>query len=63
VRKRLCKFNGVAVMRKPWGIDDGANRSAAPDWLDCSLRAKVRSEDRVRGNKGAPRLQVVEGTE
>jgi len=34
-----------------------------PDWLDCSLRAKVRSEDRVRGNKGAPRLQVVEGTE
>ena len=28
VRKRLCKFNGVAVMRKTWGIGGGANRSA-----------------------------------
>ena len=54
MRKRLCKFNGVAVMRKPWGIDDGANRSAAPDWLDCSLRAKVRSEEL---GKGATRAQ------
>ena len=28
MRKCLCKFNGVAVMRKTRGIDDGANRSA-----------------------------------
>jgi hypothetical protein len=28
VRKRLCKFNGVAVMRKTRGIGDGTNRSA-----------------------------------
>ena len=28
MRKRLCKFNGVAVMRKTRRIGDGANRSA-----------------------------------
>jgi hypothetical protein len=28
VRKRLCKLNGVAVMRKTRGIGVGANRSA-----------------------------------
>jgi hypothetical protein len=28
VKKRLCSFNGVAVMRKTRGIGDGANQSA-----------------------------------
>jgi hypothetical protein len=33
--KRLCKFDGVAAMRKTWRIGDGANRRARPDWFDC----------------------------
>ena len=59
----LCKFNLVAVMRRGWGIGGGANRSAGRiGWIVVCVR-KFEARSLVSGTKGAPRLQVVEGTE
>ena len=33
-------------------LENGANRSAAPDWLDCSLRAEVGSQELGGGQQG-----------
>jgi hypothetical protein len=63
VREHLWKFNRVAVMRRTWGIGDGANRSAGRiGWIVVCVR-KFEARSLVRGNKGAARPQVVEGTE
>jgi hypothetical protein len=45
VRKRLCKFNGVVVMRKTRGIGGGANRSAdrAGSIVVCVGKLEARS--------------------
>ena len=45
MRKHLCKFNGVAVMRKTRGIDDGANRSAGGlgSIVVCERKLEARS--------------------
>jgi len=52
VRKRLCKFNGVAVMRKTLGIGAGANRSADGPGSIVVLRAKARSQELGIGQPG-----------
>ena len=59
MRKRLCKFNGVAVMRKARGIGSGANRSAGwIGWIVVCVR-KLEARSLVGDNKGAPRLRVM----
>jgi len=45
MRKRLCKFNGVAVMRKSRGIGDAASRRAVElgSIVVCERRLEARS--------------------
>jgi hypothetical protein len=45
MRKHLCKFNGVAVMRKTWGIGDAASRRAVGlGWIVvCERTLEARS--------------------
>jgi len=45
VRKRLCKFNGVAVMRKSRGIGNGGNRGAGQigPIVVCERKLEARS--------------------
>ena len=45
MRKRLCKFNGVAVMRRTRGIGDGANRIAGGlgSMVVCARKLEARS--------------------
>jgi len=45
VRKRLCSFNGVAVMKKTRGIGDAANRSASGlgSIVVCERKLEARS--------------------
>jgi len=63
VKKRLCKFNRVAVMRKTLGIGDGANRSAdGPGSIVVCVR-KFQARSLVGNNESAPRLQVMGSTE
>jgi hypothetical protein len=63
VRNRLCKFNGVAVMRTTLGISGRANRSTGRigSMVVCVRKFEVRSL--VRGDRGAPHPQVVEGNQ
>ena len=64
MRKRLCKFNGVAVMRKTRGIGDGAESERGAGLgsiVVCERKLEARSL--VGGNEGAPRLQVMGSTE
>jgi len=63
VRKGLCKFNGVAVMRKTRGVGDGSNRSAGGLGSIVVCERKLEARSLVWGNQGAPRLQVMGSTE
>ena len=63
MRKRLCKFNGVAVMRKTWGMGDGANWSAGRTGSIVVCERELEARSLVWGNQGAPRLQVMGSTE
>jgi len=70
VGSRLCKFNGVGVMREASGTGTGPNES--PDriglvvvcvgWGRESEPGLARGR-RFGGKKGAPRRQEVSGTE
>ncbi len=52
MRERLCKFNGVVVMRKSWGIGGGANRSAGRiGWIVVCVR-KFEARRLVGGQQG-----------
>ncbi len=63
MRKRLCKFNSVAVMRKTWGMGDGANRSADRSGSIVVCVRKFQARSLVGGKQGAPGLQVMGSTE
>jgi hypothetical protein len=66
VGRRLCKFNGVGVMRKALGMGGGANQSAGRIGLVvvCVRKFETRLETVgwFGGKKGAPRRQVVRVT-
>jgi hypothetical protein len=56
VGKPLCKFNGVAVMRKIRGIGDGANRSAGGlgSIVVCERKLEARSLMDGQGKRTRP---------
>lgn len=69
-RKRLCKFNGVGVMRKASGIGGGANRSAGGIGsivvcvgLEREFESRLERDRLFGGKKGVPHQQVAGRTE
>jgi len=63
VGERLCKFDGVAVMRKTWGMGDGVNRGAGRTGSIVVCEQKLEARRLVWGKLGAPSLQVIGSTE
>jgi len=59
VRNLLCKFNGVAVMRKILGISGRANRSAVRIGSMVVCVRKFEARSLLRDDRGAPDPQVV----
>ena len=60
MRKRLCKFNGVAVMRKTRGIGDGANRSGGGLGSIVACEGKLETRSLVDGQRERTRAVGVE---
>ena len=51
MRKRLCKFNGVAVVRKTRGIGHGGNRSAGGLGSIVVCERKLEARSLVEGQR------------
>ena len=63
VRRHLCKFNGVSVMRKTRGIGGGADQSTGRSAAIVVCVQKFQARSLVGDNESAPRLQVMGSTE
>ena len=68
--KQLCKFNGVGIRRKGFEKREWSKEENKEDGFGCSLRGSGREFEarweigsRFGGKKGAPRREVVKGTE
>ena len=63
MRRQLCKFNGVSVMRKTRGISAGTDQSTGRSALIVVCVRKLQARSLVGDNESAPRLQVRGSTE
>ena len=63
MRKRLCKFNGVAVVRKTRGIGHGGNQSAGRLGSIVVCERKLKARSLVEGQRKRTRPVGVGDTE